>query len=249
MTQLDGSDAPTSIGVRHRSLREVVVDELRRAIIDGRYQQGERLFEEEIAHELDVSRNPVREALQALAADGFVELLPRRGARVATVSAKRAEELFEVRESLEGLVARLAARHRTDAELNELQLLVRSGGAAVADGDLTVLPDLNTRFHRALALAAHNELLREQLGRLSHLIEWVYKKRITQRSVHSWAEHAGIVDAIAASDEQAALAAASAHIANARAAFFADVASVATGTDAGESPQPASTTRRVVRNP
>ena len=113
-------EASKTIGLRHQPLRRAVQDELRRAIIAGRYQQGERLFEDQIAQELEVSRNPVREALQALAGDGFVELEPRRGARVATVSAKRAEELFEVRESLEGLVARLAARRRTPAQLTEL---------------------------------------------------------------------------------------------------------------------------------
>lgn len=227
MTPIHRSGEGSPIGTRHQSLREVVLDELRREIIDGRFPQGERLFEEEIARELDVSRNPVREALQMLALEGFVELLPRRGARVATVSPKRAQELFEVRESLEGLMARLAARNRTDAEMAELRLLVEAGQDAVAAGELTALPELNTRFHSTLAVASHNELLREQLARLSHMIAWVYKKRITQRSVQSWAEHARIVDAIAASDEQAALEAASAHIANARAAFFADIAPAA----------------------
>ncbi|MGD9705768.1 MAG: GntR family transcriptional regulator [Acidimicrobiia bacterium] len=224
MTTIGGDGAHDSVGLQHRSLREVVLDELRRSIIDGRYVQGERLFEEEIAHRLDVSRNPVREALQALALDGFVELEPRRGARVATVSSKRAEELFEIRESLEGLVARLAARHRTDAQLAGLRELVDTGEAAAAGGELEVLPELNTRFHRALALASHNQLLATETARLSHLIAWVYVRRVNQRSARSWSEHHDIVDAIAAQDELRALRIAELHIANARAAFFSDTA-------------------------
>ncbi len=83
--------------------------------------------------------------------EGFIELEPRRGARVAIVSAERALELFEVREVLEGLVASLAAGRRTDAEMAELRALVAEGLAAAGADDLAVLPALNTRFHTALA--------------------------------------------------------------------------------------------------
>ena len=67
-------------------------EEIQRRIVSGRLQQGDRLFEDQLAHELDVSRNPIREALQALESEGFVELEPRRGARVAVISAERANE-------------------------------------------------------------------------------------------------------------------------------------------------------------
>lgn len=217
-------EASKTIGLRHQPLRRAVQDELRRAIIAGRYQQGERLFEDQIAQELEVSRNPVREALQALAGDGFVELEPRRGARVATVSAKRAEELFEVRESLEGLVARLAARRRTPAQLTELQSLVAAGLGAADRGEFEALPDLNTRFHAVLSASADNSLLAAELGRLSHVIEWVYSKRIVERSAGSWTEHETIVDAIAAGDEVLAFERACGHIAHARAAYFDNMA-------------------------
>jgi DNA-binding GntR family transcriptional regulator len=214
------TEQPVPVGVLHLPLRAAVLDELRRSIISGRFQPGERLLEDQLAQELDVSRNPVREALQALALDGFVELEPRRGARVATVSPKRAEELFEVRESLEGLVARLAATRRTEAQLAELETIVATGSAAAGDGRMEELPDLNTQFHQSLSAAAHNDLLAEQLHRMRYLIEWVYSWRVRERSGRSWAEHADIVGAIAARDERAAFARACAHIANARAAYF-----------------------------
>ena len=103
------SSERSTVGSTHLPLRHAVLEEIRRRIVAGQWAQGERLFEDQIAAELNVSRNPVREALQALASEGFVELEPRRGARVATVSDARATELFEVREVLEGLVASLAA--------------------------------------------------------------------------------------------------------------------------------------------
>jgi DNA-binding GntR family transcriptional regulator len=215
----DETNETAPVGARHRPLRHAVHAEVRRRIVAGRYAQGERLFEDQIASDLGVSRNPVREALQALAQEGFVELLPRRGARVATVPASRANELFEVREALEGLGARLAATRRRPEQVAALQDLVRRGADAVARGDLAVLPALNTEFHRTLNDAAGNKLLATTIERLSDVIEWVYTERIALRGARSWQEHSDIVDAIADGDADRAQACACLHIANARAAY------------------------------
>ena len=212
------SDRP--VGLNHQPLREAVQDAIRAGIVAGRYPPGERLLEDGIAHELDVSRNPVREALQALATEGFVVIEPRRGARVATVSRERAGDLFEVREALEGLAARLAARRRTPDQLRELQGLVSAGEAVVGEGRLTELPDLNARFHLALQAAAANTILAETLGRLSPVITWIYARRIADRSHDSWTEHAAIVAAIADGDADRAGALACAHISAARHAYM-----------------------------
>lgn len=209
------------IGLRHHSLRQAVLDELRRAIITGLYRPGDRLLEEEVARELDVSRNPVREALQGLAMEGFVEIEPRRGARVSIFTAERAEKLFEIRQPLEGLVAQLAATRRTSAQLAQLSGLVDEGLTASQGGFLTDLPELNTRFHTVLAEAADNEFLADTLNRMSHLIQWVYSSRIQERSDRSWREHRQIVQAIADQDADAAYSCAFTHIVNARNAYLA----------------------------
>ncbi len=213
------SSIPVRVGRAHQPLRRAVYHEVQRRIVDGRLQQGERIYEDQLAHELDVSRNPVREALQALEAEGFVELEPRRGARVAVVSEERANNLFEMREALEGMVARLAAQRRTPEQLLELQRVLEAGAAAAIAGDLTILPGLNTEFHRLLGEAAHNSMLAETVERMSQLIEWVYTRRITQRGTMSWTEHRGIVEAIAAGDAELAFAEACSHISNARQAY------------------------------
>ena len=214
------SNAVRPIGRIHQPLREAVQDAIRAAIVAGRYPPGERLLEDQLANELDVSRNPVREALQALATEGFVAIEPRRGARVASISPARADELFQVREVLEGLAARLAAERRTPQQLADLQAIVAEGEARVAAEQLGELPDLNNRFHVALHAAAANAMLTEVLGRLSPVITWVYARRIAERSTNSWSEHAAIVDAVAAGDAELAYRQASHHIASARAAYL-----------------------------
>lgn len=223
---MTSTDQPTTlvarIGRAHQPLRRAVYEEVQRRIVDGRLQQGERIYEDQLAAELDVSRNPVREALQALEAEGFVELEPRRGARVAVISIERANELFEMREALEGMMARLAAQRRSPQELRELQRVVKQGSAAAAAGDVATLPALNTEFHRILGAAAHNSMLAETVERMSQMIEWVYTRRITQRGAMSWTEHSQIVDAIAARDEVLAFSRACTHISNARQAFVSD---------------------------
>jgi DNA-binding GntR family transcriptional regulator len=210
-----------SLGQAHKPLRQAVTDELRRAIVSGRFQPGERLYEENLATELSVSRNPVRESLQVLASEGFVELEPRRGARVASFSQQRVRELFEVREALEALVARLATERRTAEQLDEVDAVVAAGVASVERGDLGALPALNTRFHGLLATMSANTMVAAHLDRLSDLIQWIYAERIQQRSADSWLEHRSIVEAIRQGDGEEAARRAAEHVARARDAFLA----------------------------
>ena len=210
--------APT-VGARHLPLSHAVLDELRAAIIGGAYRPGERLVEEEIAARFDVSRNPIREALRTLSTEGFVEIEPRRGARVASIDSVAANELFELRAPLEGLVAGLAAERHTTSHVARLGGIVDAGRDAAHGGRLDELPALNTEFHGALADAAANELLRSTLGRLSDIIRWIYAARISQRSTESWDEHADIVDAVRAGDVERARRCGEHHIAAAAAAY------------------------------
>lgn len=205
-----------TIGASHPPLRVVVLEEVRRRIIAHAYEPGERIFEDQIAAELDVSRNPVREALQALQSEGFVELEPRRGARVATFSPTDARELFEVREVLEGLVARLAAGRRTETEIAELRDTVAEGLEMAASADLTRLPTLNTKFHALLARSARNAMLADTIRRSQHMIEWIYADGIRRRAPDSWAEHAALAEAVARGDESEAEILARTHISAAR---------------------------------
>jgi DNA-binding GntR family transcriptional regulator len=209
------------IGAAHQPLRVAVRDEIRRRIIAGALAQGDRILEDQLAQDLGVSRNPVREALQTLARDGFVEIEPRRGARVMVLSDDRAAQLFEVREPLEGLVAGLAAVRRSDGQLVEIEAVVDAGQTCLATGDLAPLPALNTRFHRLLVETAGNDLLAGVLDDLTHVIEWMYTRRVRERGLWSWEEHTAITACIAAGDRAGAQRLACQHIRNARDAYFA----------------------------
>jgi DNA-binding GntR family transcriptional regulator len=209
-----------SVGAAHRPLGDAVLEALRDAIIAGHYAQGERLVEDEIATRFEVSRNPIRAALQMLAVEGLVTLEPRRGARVALLDHDRARELFELRGPLEGLVARLAADRRGDHDIATLHDLVERGLHAGAAGQLERLPALNTEFHAALAAAAGNTLLATTLHRLSDQIRWAYASHVARRWQQSWQEHAAIVAAVAAGDLTRAGREGLAHIANAAAVYL-----------------------------
>src|ERR1700732_386053 len=95
--------ADGTLGRTHLPLRDVVATELRRRILDGTLGQGERLIEDRLAEQLGVSRNPIREALRMLEAEGFLDVTARRGCFVATLSGDQADDLFEVRLAVEPL--------------------------------------------------------------------------------------------------------------------------------------------------
>ena len=210
------------LGRRHQPLAAAVLSTLREAIVGGTYLPGQRLVEEDLALELEVSRGPIREALHLLAVEGFVEIEPRRGAKVAIFTRKQADDLFVMRLTLEGLVARLAAERRTDRQLDHLRDVCEAGLSAATQQRTDELPALNTAFHEALADAADNTLLAEQLSTMSTMIQWAYAKRIRERLTDSWFEHRTIVDAVASRDSLAAETAAQNHVRNAWVAYIAD---------------------------
>src|SRR3954453_4075106 len=100
-------NARGTIGAQHLPLRDQVLGALRNAIINGDYAPGERLTEDRLATDFGVSRNPVREALRVAETEGFVVILPRRGAVVASPTDTAITDIFEVEERLELVVARL----------------------------------------------------------------------------------------------------------------------------------------------
>ena len=212
-------DYRLSVGLDHRSLGQTITERLRDQILSNQLKPGERLIADDLALTFGVSRSMIREALLLLATEGFINIIPRKGTFVTQMSAKQANDLFEVRLLLEGQVASLAAERRTDENLRDLRETVGLGLAAALAGNVDQLPALNTRFHNLLADTADNDYLTETLSRLSNIIQWVYSRRIIERSTDSWKEHLRIVDAIEQMDPNAAKAAAHYHITRAWAAY------------------------------
>ncbi|MDP4509827.1 GntR family transcriptional regulator [Nonomuraea turcica] len=213
--------ADVTLGAAHRSLRDEVTGELRRRILSGELPQGARLVEDRLAAQLGVSRNPVRESIRVLATEGFVEVVPRLGATVARLSAAEAEELFDVRMAIEGLAARLAARKRTPATAERLRRMLEQAKEAVEAGRLEEVADLNTAFHLAVGEATGNSYLSLVMKPMLQRAQWVFSQTASTRGPHSWSEHLGLCEAIAAGDEDEAQARAVAHVAAARRSFLA----------------------------
>lgn len=207
------------IGERHPPLSTAIAGEIKQAILSARYRPGDRLVEGNLAEWLGVSRNPVREALRQLEAEGFVEIAPRRGASVATIGLQEAHELFEVRAALEALSARLAANRADGDDVASLEKIVVRGEKAARDGRLQELPELNTQFHLRMVELAGNRQLARMISDLRDRIQWIYSRHIERRAVHSWEEHRRLFDAVAAHTPDVAAHIALRHISAAESAF------------------------------
>jgi DNA-binding GntR family transcriptional regulator len=181
------------------------------AIDMGIYRPGDRLVESELAERFGVSRTPIREALQRLETQS---LLTRDGRSliVASLDHNQMAELYVVRCELEGLAARLAARHATEEEVRVLKDMVEEDRALLSDP--SALARANRRFHKQIHLASHNRFLVQQLDLVHRSMALMATTSLAAegRGEKALAEHAAIVDAIERRDEQAAYAALRDHI-------------------------------------
>jgi DNA-binding GntR family transcriptional regulator len=214
---------PRPARLNDRPLRDVVSDAIRESIASGAHRPGERLVEDRLADELGVSRNPVREALRALEVEGYVELIPRRGAVVADLSPGVVAEIFEVRGALEALGARLAAERATAAQVRRLDRLLETSAQALGRGDLRRMPELNTRFHQLVLDMGGNALLGETMAPLRGRTQWIFSRTVDERAAESLAEHRELAAAIAAGDGDAAARQAAMHVAAAHRSYLANV--------------------------
>ena len=181
------------------------------AIDEGTYRPGDRLVESELAERFGVSRTPVREALQRLETQS---LLTRDGRSliVASLDHNQLAELYVVRAELEGLAARLAAKHATVEEVRVLRDMVEADRKLIDQP--AALSRANKRFHRQIHLASHNRFLIRQLDLVHRSMALLATTSLEAegRGPATIAEHHAIVEAIAAGDGSAADAALRAHI-------------------------------------
>ncbi len=203
-----------TLGQEHRTLREIVADEIREMITTGHLAPGERLFEDRLAEQLGVSRNPVREAIRALEGTGLVEVLPRRGAYVSAIVPEQARQLLELRAVIEAYAAEHAAIHRTDDELAAMLSLLDAGRRATSNNDIVRAAACHRDFHVAIERASRNDYLGSVVGPLRNQTELIFTTLVDSRGVTSWDEHQAIYDAIAARDTAAARSCTEQHMAS-----------------------------------
>ncbi len=178
-----------------------VYEELRSAIVEGRIRPNERLIEAELAERLQVSRTPVRESMQRLAADGLV-VSRRRGWAVREHSPQEIQDIYEVRAALEGYAARLAAERASDDMIAEILKIHQSYIAELEKTDRGHLIEHNDDFHNAVVAASGNARLAEQIQRNTafyfvHRIAGFLDDDEVRQSI---AGHQQLVDALIARD-------------------------------------------------
>jgi DNA-binding GntR family transcriptional regulator len=189
-------------------LSRQALDALREAILTGRLGPGDRLIEERLSADLGMSRVPIREAIKQLVAEGLAVPADKapggRGAQVAALTPDFAAELIEVRAVLEGLNARLAARHRDAEIVARIRALLDRGKVLSQLGPPDELAALNAAFHELLADAGANRVLQELMRPLRERTELVFRRNSAERAALDWQEHAMILTAVAEGDEELA---------------------------------------------
>ncbi len=185
-----------------RSNAQQLRDSLEDDIINGRRAPGERLDPEALARQFNVSRTPIREAIQQLTASGLVTVSPKKGTFVAKVGITQLIEMFEVMAELEGMCGRLAARRITAEELAELREALSRCDTAAQRGDPDEYYYENERFHHCVYQASHNSFLAAEAHQLKQRLK-PYRRlqlQVRHRIGSSLSEHGEIVEAIESGD-------------------------------------------------
>lgn len=203
----------TAPEMQDMSQGEVAYARLLGAIKGGVFRPGDRLREVEVAHRLELSRTPVREALRKLEADGIVEHRARIGAVIRTLGHTEVVELYEMRAVLERTAAQMAAKHASAAEVDVLEDLNAQIGAALEDPETAAA--LNQDFHRGIYRATRNRFLSEAARTLNNALMLLGPTTLADaaRIKVVCAQHKDILDAIRAHDAKAAGTFAETHLA------------------------------------
>ncbi|MFF0245425.1 GntR family transcriptional regulator [Streptosporangium sandarakinum] len=198
------------------ALRDRAYETLKRRIVEVELRPGERLVERDLAAELDVSRIPLREALHLLAAEGLVVIVPNRGALVSPLTPADVRNLFDVRESLEVLAARLAAGRAGADDLARLRGCLDRARDAVRRGDRRGIVTANAEFHAEIVEAAGNALLGTLMRPLDAQLRRLFLLTSERDPARQCTEHEELYTAIAGGDADRAAACALRHVADGR---------------------------------
>ncbi|MGB5994812.1 MAG: GntR family transcriptional regulator [Candidatus Deferrimicrobiaceae bacterium] len=141
------------------TLREKIVETIRNAIVNGQLPAGSRVAEPDLAGRFGISRTPIREALRQLESEGFITVIPRKGAIVASLSSKDVSDFYDLKAILEGYAARAAVPHLTEKDIAKMESLNHQIEAAVAKKDVRKVLAHHNEFHDIFVKACGNEKL------------------------------------------------------------------------------------------
>jgi len=183
-------------------LSEDIAASIKEAIIRGKFAPGQKVSEGELAESMGISRTPLREAFRKLQNEGFITIIPRKGAVVATLEPKEARELYEIKAHLEGLAARLAVPRLKEKELDRLERLDAELRQATAQDDLEGFYRTHTRFHEVFLRLCGNDRLMAIMANLNdHFKRYgMVSLTLPGRYDRTHTQHAGIIEAFRAGD-------------------------------------------------
>lgn len=198
------------------SLRGRVYNKIREDILSGSYKENDELKENTIATELGVSRTPVREALRQLELEGLVTMIPNKGAYVTGITEKDIHDIYMIRSYLEGLCAKWACEHITEAQIEALDEILYLSDFHARRSHHEQMVELDNKFHELIYKASGSKILDHVLSDFHHYVERIRKITLSMPSRASKAsqEHAAILDAIRKRDGDRAEALANEHIMN-----------------------------------
>jgi|WetSurMetagenome_2_1015567.scaffolds.fasta_scaffold11252_3 DNA-binding GntR family transcriptional regulator len=202
---------PTVVPIQRESLEEQVYARLRSSIIDRAIRPGQRIPVDRLAQEFGISRTPILNALKRLAQEGVVDCLSRRGIYVRRFSKREMARLFEVREALEGMAARLAARRIAPAEVRRLGALFRGLEGAPSPASVRRYIERDRMFHWRLVELAGNEQLMAALDSVNMMF-FAYQDGVVRPPAETVPEHQAILEALGRRDPGASEAAMRVHI-------------------------------------
>jgi DNA-binding GntR family transcriptional regulator len=187
---------------KHKTLREQIVSSLRESIVKGELSSGQKLTEPELAEKLGISRTPIREAFRQLESEGFLTVIPRRGAVVSSLTRKEIEDFYEIKSLLEGYAARVAAEKITKKDIDKLRKLNEQLEALTQGDDVEAFFRKNNEFHNTFIALCGNEKLLELR---SDLVQKFLRFRLQAlavpgRLMESVKQHRVIIRALAKKD-------------------------------------------------
>ena len=151
---------------RHQTLRERILETIREAILKGNLKPGEKVAEPELAERFGISRTPIREAFRQLESEGYLTVIPRKGAVVAALSERDVVEFYAIKSILEGYAASLAANNLTEKELERLEAVNQKLRTLAQEGDVRSFYRVHNEFHEIFLKAADNVKLHELIHQL-----------------------------------------------------------------------------------
>lgn len=219
--------------IDHVSLGEMTYRRIREDILDGKYDPGQRLLYDELAAQLGISLTPLREAFLRLEKEGLVVTKARHGTFIKEFSRKDIEEVFVIREMLEGLAVRLACAARTKEELEQLRQTCASFESYLANRDVRACIKSDFTFHEQIVGCSHNALLRNVIES-SNIHNFSLFETGPNYCIHAsqyCKAHFDLVDAIESRDERSAEDLMRRHISDGKKNALDYLASKSTSTD------------------